>query len=118
VRTRSIVVAVLAALTVAALPDAAEAARCSVKGKERKLGATYVTSLSAVRVSCRTAERVVRAFHRCRRRNGGAKGRCRSRVMGYRCSDKRLRSAPTQFDARATCRRGKRRVTHAYTQFT
>jgi hypothetical protein len=103
-------------LVALALPASAEARSCSVAGKERKLGATYVTSLSATGVSCRTAESVVRSFHKCRRANGGADGRC-PRVRGYRCSDKR-RKAPTQFDSTTTCKRGSKRITFKYTQFT
>lgn len=111
--SRILLFTVLAAL---AVPASAEARSCSVAGKERKLGATYVTSLSATGVSCRTAESVVKSFHRCRRANGGADGRC-PRVRGYRCSDKR-REAPTQFDSTTRCRNGSRRITFTYTQFT
>jgi hypothetical protein len=110
----------LLALLALAWPSTAAAhdERCNISGKERRLGATYVTRLTVHDVGCRSAERVVRAFHACRRSNGGADGRCRSRVRGYRCSDRRLRSSSTQFDARATCRRGDRKITHQYTQFT
>ena len=103
-----------------ALPAPASAALrgCSVAGKERSLGATYVTSLRVQSTSCRRAERLVRAFHRCRRAAGGADGRCRRRVDGYSCSEQRPRRGPTQYDARVLCRRGGRRVHHAYTQFT
>ena len=112
------VTVVLAALL--AVPSAAPAlARCDVSGKERRFGPTYVTSLSTARVSCRTAEGVVRSFHRCRRAaRTGPRGRCRRTVSRYRCSERVLRSAPTQFDSRVTCRRGARRITHEYTQFT
>lgn len=111
-------IALLAAALIAvlALPATASAKSCSVAGKERKLGATYVTSLSATGVSCRTAESVVRSFHACRKKNGGTDGRC-ARVRGYRCSDKR-REAPTQFDSTTTCRNGSKRITFKYTQFT
>jgi hypothetical protein len=116
---RAALLAVIA-IAVALLPaDAQALARCDISGKERRLGATCVTSLSTARVSCRTAERVVRSFHRCRRaRTTGARGRCRRAVARYRCGERVLRSGPTQFDSRVTCRRGSRRITHAYTQFT
>jgi hypothetical protein len=116
-----------AVLAIALVPPAAAAApdasallgRCSVAGKERRLGPTYVTALSTSRVSCRSGERVVRSFHRCRRAGRtGSRGRCRRSVSGYRCSERVLRRASTQFDSRVTCRRGSRRVTHEYTQFT
>ena len=90
--------------------------RCSVKGKERKLGATYVTKVTASGISCGGALDVVKAYHRCRRARGGADGRC-PRVSGYRCSEKRT-SSPTQYDSRATCRKGSRRVVQQYTQNT
>jgi hypothetical protein len=76
-----------------------------------------VTSLSVTGVSCATGERVVKDYYRCRVRSGGKKGRCTSRVRGFRCTETR-QSISTQFDARVTCRNGSDRVTHAYTQFT
>jgi hypothetical protein len=90
--------------------------RCDISGKERRLGATYVTSLLVRGVGCRSAERVVRSYHRCRRRSGGR--RCTRVVRRYRCRQRQLRSAPTQFDARVTCRRGSRRIRFDFTQFT
>jgi hypothetical protein len=98
-------------------PTASAAARCSLSGKERKLGPTYVTSLSVTRVSCATGERIVKDYYRCRVRDGGRKGRCDSRIRGFRCTEKR-ESISTQFDARVSCRKGKARVRHDYTQFT
>jgi hypothetical protein len=100
----------------AAEPIAVAAAACKISGKERRLGATYVTSLATTGVSCRSAEALVKDFNRCRRRRGGPDGRC-SQVGGYRCSERRS-SAPTQYDSRTTCRRGSRRVRFAYTQNT
>ena len=118
-RARLLVLAALTALAVAALPAPADAAlrRCSVAGKERTFGASYVTSLHRQRTTCRNAERVVRSFHRCRRRAGGADGRCTRRVRLYRCRETRRRGA-TQYDARVSCRRGVRLIVHRYTQFT
>lgn len=99
-------------------PEATAAAlkRCGISGEERKLGATYVTTLSASGVSCSYAKRLVRAFHRCRRSRGGADGRC-PRVIRFRCTERRSAS-PVQFDSRATCRRGGDRVVFRYTQNT
>lgn len=96
----------------------AHAATCSLKGKERRLGPTYTTSLRVTRTSCASGERIVRAFYRCRVRAGGRKGTCRSRVSGYRCSERRSNVIPTQFDARVTCKKGRASVVHSYTQFT
>ena len=97
-------------------PAAAALKRCDIRGDERKLGATYVTSLSASGVSCAYAQRFVRSFHRCRRRRGGADGRC-PRVLRFRCTESRT-SSPVQFDSRATCRRGGKRIVFRYTQNT
>jgi hypothetical protein len=98
-------------------PTATAAAKCSLHGKDRDLGPTYVTSLSTTGVSCAKGESVVRSYYRCRVRNGGKKGRCTSRVQGFRCTETR-ESIPTQFDARVRCRNGEQRVDHTYTQFT
>jgi hypothetical protein len=104
------------ALLFVLLAPTASATDCSVRGKERKLGATYVTSVKASGVSCRSALRLVKDYHACRRRRGGADGRC-PRVNGYRCRERRT-SSPTQYDSRATCRKGGRRVVQQYTQNT
>ncbi len=71
-----------------------------------------------VGTSCRNAKRVVRAFHRCRKRSGGADGRCRRRVLRYRCTEGTRLKSPTQYDARVNCRRGRALVSHRYTQNT
>ena len=114
----SLLVCVCAATTTAASagPTATAAGACSVKGKERRLGATYVTSVRASGLSCRSALSLVKDYHACRRRRGGADGRC-PQVNGYRCSESRTTS-PTQYDSRATCRKGGRRVVQQYTQNT
>lgn len=97
------------------VPSAAHAGTCNISGKERKLGTTYVTTLSAKGVSCAKAITFVKAFHRCRHRHGAA-GRCPS-VGGYRCSERR-ESIAVQYDSRATCVRGSRRIVQTYTQNT
>ena len=113
----ALLVSLIAATAVAAPgPTATAAGACSVKGKERRLGATYVTSVRATGLSCRSALSLVKDYHACRRRRGGADGRC-PRVNGYRCSEQRTTS-PTQYDSRATCRKGGRRVVQQYTQNT
>jgi hypothetical protein len=91
---------------------------CDVRRDRRRLGATYVTSLSATQVSCAKAKRVVRGFNACRKSNGGAAGRCTSSVQGFRCSERRGAAIPTQYSSRVSCRSGGRRVRFAYTQFT
>ena len=109
--------AVLTLILLAAFPASASAASCKLSTSEqRRLGATYVTTLSVSRLSCSSGKRQVRAFHRCRNRNGGRDGRC-ARVDGWRCSERRS-GIKTQFSGRVTCKRGSRTVRHTYTQFT
>lgn len=112
------------AVLVAALPTSAAAsspsprAKCSIKGQQSSLGPSYVTSLTVTGgVNCATGKRVVRAYDKCRKQNGGAKGKCRKKVLGYSCTEKR-RSSSYQFSATATCKSGKKRVVFTYTQNT
>lgn len=106
----------LVAVLLLALPAASQARSCGIRGDERDLGATYVTSVKARKISCSGAREVVRAFHACRRDRGGADGRCK-RFSGWRCREKRV-SSPTQYDSRAKCRKGGKRVIQRYTQNT
>jgi hypothetical protein len=93
----------------------ATAARACSSGDGRGLGATYVQRIRTRGVSCRRAIALIKDYHACRRRRGGADGRC-PRVNGYRCREDRFADSPRQYDSRATCRRGGRRVAHTYTQ--
>ncbi len=115
-------IAVLMSVTIAATlaeagAPASAASRCDLSKDGRTLGTTYVTKLTTTNVTCTKAKSVVKAYHRCRRANGGVKGRCTSRVLGFRCTETR-ESIPTQFDARATCRDGSRVIRFNYEQFT
>ncbi len=101
----------------AAAPMASTAATCDVSKDGRKLGATYVTSLSATKVSCAKAKKLVKSFNKCRRSHGGADGKCAS-FSGYTCTETR-KSIPTEFSAKARCQAsGGRRLTFSYSQFT
>ena len=97
---------------------AASTTTCDLKKDRRKLGTTYVTSLKVQHVSCTKAKSVVKAFNACRRANGGVKGECAKRVLGYRCTEKRGDSIPTQYSAKATCKNSTRIVRFGYTQYT
>ncbi|MGI8802200.1 MAG: hypothetical protein ACR2KV_08515 [Solirubrobacteraceae bacterium] len=46
---------------------------------------------------------------------GGPSGRCRAKVLGFTCQERRV-SAPTEIDARVTCRHGHQTVVHTYQQ--
>lgn len=102
----------------AAGPEAVAAAKfCNLSGKTRSLGPTYTTSLSVTRTTCAKGEALVKAYYKCRKRNGGKRGRCSS-VSGYSCTERRSNVIRTQFDAKATCKNGRKVVMHTYTQFT
>jgi hypothetical protein len=117
----SLVAAALVALLAApatvgaSQPTATASKSCGVSKKPRALGPTYTLGLSVKGTSCKNGRGFVRAYYKCR---GGGKGRCRHKVSGYRCSEKRSNAISTQFDARVSCRKGRRRITHKYTQFT
>jgi hypothetical protein len=101
----------------AAGPEAVASKSCSLSGKTRSLGPTYTTSLSVKRVKCSKGQSLVKAYYNCRKRNGGKKGRCGG-VSGYSCGERRYAAIPTQFSATATCKKGRKKVVHKYTQFT
>jgi hypothetical protein len=123
---RTLLLASVAALIVTAFAaqSAAAATNCKLTSSERyertgKKGPTYARSL---RVSggatCATGHKFIRSYYRCRIASGGKKARCTRRVLGYSCTEKRSNVIPTQFDARVTCRKGRARIVHEYTQLT
>jgi hypothetical protein len=77
-------------------------------------GSGYFTSLSVKNTSCAKGGALAVAYYRCRTENGKA-GRCKRKVNGYRCTEKRNAIA-TEIDALVRCRRGAKRVTHTYQQ--
>ena len=90
---------------------------CNINGKQQNLGASYVTTIEVAKVSCAEAEKVVVAYHACRRQNGGAGGTCDTAVMGFTCSEGPRQSVPgVQFNATADCRMGDAEIKSAYTQ--
>lgn len=115
VATLALLVAALPALSAAA-PQRAATKTCSVKGKERKLGTTYVTKLSVKGTSCANGEKLVKAFHKCRLGKSET-ARC-ARVSGYRCSERRFNVGPLSYDSNVTCKSSTRSVKHTYTQNT
>ena len=100
-------------------PEANASRACSLSRREQSnLGTTYVYTLRVSGTTCANGKKVVRAYHACRRRNGGRDGRCRSTVFGYRCSERRSNVIRTQYDARAGCKKSGREISHRYTQNT
>jgi hypothetical protein len=99
-------------------PQAHAAGTCHLSSHDqRHSGASYVTSLSVKKTSCKTGKSVVRAYNACRHRSGGARGHCHHKVKHYKCSEHRA-GISTQFDASVTCKRGARRVHFTYTENT
>jgi hypothetical protein len=113
----SCVAAGIAALALA--PAAPAATKCSLKGKEQKLGTTYVTTLKVTGVSCATGQSIVKAFNACRHKKGKA-GHCTTKVKGYTCTEKRPAAlkGPISYDADVTCKNGAKRVVFHYQQNT
>src|SRR5215212_1311523 len=118
-------VALVSAIAVgsgSAAPTAQKAAftACNIDGKQKRLGASYVTSLKVQGVSCAKGEKVVKAYHQCRHANGGAAGACGNTVIGFTCKDgKRIGVPDVQYNATAKCRKvsnADKRVKSTYTQ--
>jgi hypothetical protein len=90
---------------------------CNINGKQRNLGASYVTSIEVATVSCDQAEKVVVAYHRCRRANGGAGGTCDSAVVGFTCTEGDRQEVPgVQYYATVDCHKGESEIKSAYTE--
>lgn len=113
----SVLLAAVAGLLLGAAPASAATRTCNIQKEWTTFGVTYVTQLKVTNTTCANGKKVVRAFHRCRKANGGIEGRCASRVLGYRCTEAR-KSGPAQFSSEVLCRNGTRRVRHFYTQNT
>jgi hypothetical protein len=97
--------------------SAAALSSCNINGKQRNLGASYVTSIQVAKVSCRQAEKVVTAYHHCRQQNGGAGGTCDTPVMNFNCTEGPRQSVPgVQFNATVDCRSGIGQIKSSYTQ--
>jgi len=90
---------------------------CDIDGKQQDLGASYVTTIDVAKVDCSQAEKVVVAYHECRRKNAGAGGTCDTPVMGFTCTEGERQAAPgVQFNATADCRKGDAEIKSSYTQ--
>jgi hypothetical protein len=115
---RSCALAISLTAALALIPSgSASAGVCSIHGQEESFGPTYVTSLRVIHTSCKRGKQVVRAYHSCRKANGGiVRGRCTRKVLGYRCKEQRGPSNGVQISPKVTCRRGTARVIHTYSQ--
>ncbi len=96
----------------AAGPQAQAAKKCRVSSDLKKYGPTYTYKLNVRGTSCANGKKLIRAWDRCRRRNGGYGKGC-ARVSRYRCSERRyakLNKPYKQYTTDVSCRRGGRRV--------
>ena len=100
-----------------AAPVASAAANCSVGSGEHD-GPTYLTALSVSRTSCATGISVVKGYHACQLKHGGVKATCGATVDGFRCTEKRGPSIPTEFVSSVSCTDHSKRVVYRYEQFT
>jgi hypothetical protein len=95
---------------------------CDISGRQQNLGASYVTSLKVQGVSCTKAEKVIKAYHRCRHQNGGPAGTCSATLLGFKCKDGNRQGVPNvQYNATAKCHKvsnASKRVKSRYTQNT
>jgi hypothetical protein len=80
-------------------------------------GADYVYKLSASNLSCSKAASLATKFNECRHDNGGPKGHCSS-VSGYKCSQKKLDSSPSLYQAKARCENGSKSFKEVFGEFT
>ena len=78
-------------------------------------GSGYFTSLSVKSTTCAKGKKLARAYYRCRIESGGKRGRCTREVMRYSCTETR-QSISTEINARVSCKRGAKRITHTYQQ--
>lgn len=103
----------------AAIADAAPVQAAGACSAPKYPGSGYFTSLRVSHTSCRTGRKVALAHYRCRRAHG-VRGRCRHRVLRFRCRESRPSSARTrnEYNARVSCTRGSRRVVFTYQQNT
>lgn len=116
----------IAVCAIAAIPaGASTGAKAELKGtcsltadEAESLGTSYVLPLKVKGTSCSKGEKVVKAFNQCRKDNGGADGRCKSKVLGFKCDEGKRESAPTQYNAAVSCKKGSKKVSFHYTQNT
>ena len=122
IKFRTLILAVFAVLAVAAAAFTSTAAASGPTGfaaskncsPPKYPGNGYFTSLKVTGTGCTTGKRVALSHYQCRTRNG-KKGRCGSRVRGFRCSESR-NTIPTEINSRVTCKDGSKRVVFTYQQ--
>ena len=125
-RLRALSCAIPAALAVAALgtaptavasgPVAHAAKTCGVSENDYP-GNGYFTRLTVRGTSCANGKKVAKAHYHCRIAQGGIKGHCKRRVLGYRCKEGTRHSVPgVYYNVKVSCSNGSRRVGFFYQQ--
>ncbi|HEX2127646.1 MAG TPA: hypothetical protein VHF58_00345 [Solirubrobacterales bacterium] len=78
--------------------------------------ATYVYTVKTRNTSCGKAWKVIKAFHACRKENGGARGKCNSRVEGYKCDEGKRDTVVkgVRYRSNVVCKKGAKKVKHEY----
>jgi hypothetical protein len=125
-RTTAIAFAAVAGAALVPAGAATAASTCKLTKDEQyhragKYLPTYTRSLKVSGgVSCGTGHKFIKAYYKCRitAPSSGKKGRCTKAVMGFKCTERRFDQIKTQFDATATCRKGRAKIVTDYTQFT
>ena len=108
----------LAGTATASGPTATAAKSCHLTlTQQRHAGATYLVSLSVSGVSCSTGLKVEKAWQACRKKTAGHTT-CRSRVLGYKSTQKILGHSKVEYDAKVTATNGSRKVVFTYQQNT
>lgn len=85
----------------------------------QNLGTTYVYSIKTKKVSCGKGMRIVKKYHQCRKAKpkGGARGKCTSKVKGFKCREGKRDTLPgVQYTTTANCKRGGKKVKFEYQQ--
>jgi hypothetical protein len=81
----------------------------------RSTYATYIQQLKVRNTSCGKGWKLLKAFHECRKENGGKDGRCKSQVLGYNCDEgKRSGVKGVRYSATVVCKNGSKKVKHLY----
>jgi hypothetical protein len=114
--TLAAIVAVVVAIGPAAASGSAGPAKSGCETKSVS-GADYVYKLSAKNLSCSKAASLATKFNQCRHDHGGPKGHCSS-VSGYKCSQKKLDSSPSLYQAKAKCSKGSKAFKEVFGEFT
>lgn len=117
--TAAIAAALVLAIPVGAGADSGDQASAATKrgsclgsAGSRNLGADYVYKLRA-NFSCDRAKKLTKQFHQCRHDNGGWNGKCPS-IKGFSCSQKKLDSSPTLYQAKARCEKGGKKFKNVF----